>query len=50
MFVPDDNETILSIGGEDGILVWNFHGDVHSNFIHKPSEYEEGHEEFGLFA
>ena len=28
IFNPCDNRTILSIGGEDGILIWEFHGDT----------------------
>jgi WD40 repeat protein len=34
MFCPSDNSTIMTAGDKDGIYLWNFHGDVRTQFAH----------------
>ncbi len=39
MFNPLDNGMVISAAENDGIYIWQFHGDVHSNY--HPQEQEE---------
>ena len=41
MFCPSDNATIISAGDKDGIYLWNFYGDVRTQFAHAPEELPE---------
>jgi hypothetical protein len=34
MFCPTDNSTIISCGEKDGIYLWNFYGDIRTQFAH----------------
>jgi WD40 repeat protein len=38
MFCPSDNTTIMSVGDKDGIFLWNFYGDVRTQFAHQNEE------------
>lgn len=38
MFCPSDNSTLLSAGDKDGIYLWNFYGDVRTQFAHQAEE------------
>lgn len=40
MFNPLDNGMVISAAQNDGIYIWQFHGDVHSNY-HPPTEQED---------
>ena len=39
MFNPLDNGMVISAAENDGIYIWQFHGDVHSNY--HPQEQED---------
>ena len=39
LFNPFDNGMVISAAENDGIYIWQFHGDVHTNF-HPPVEQE----------
>jgi hypothetical protein len=38
MFCPTDNSTIISCGEKDGIYLWNFYGDIRTQFAHQVEE------------
>ena len=38
MFCPSDNSTIISAGDKDGIYLWNFYGDIRTQFAHQSEE------------
>jgi hypothetical protein len=41
MFNPCDNNTIISTADKDGIYIWQFHGDTHTNFLPEIEAQEE---------
>ena len=44
IFNPNDNNTIISIGGDDGIYIWQFHGDTQTNYFEEDTEQKENSE------
>ena len=43
MFNPLDNNMIFSAGENDGIFIWQFHGDTQTNFFPQLDEEEQHH-------
>lgn len=43
MFNPCDNNTIISTADKDGIYIWQFHGDTHTNCFPESNEDEIEH-------
>jgi WD40 repeat protein len=48
MFCPNDNSTVISCGEKDGLYLWDFYGDIRTQFAHQaeaPEQFTLGNKE-----